>query len=189
MGLMEFSYITTIDLDFCDKVIEWFNKEEENNNTRVGLLGMNEVIKEIKDSIDINLQENYDLFEEYAAGHLNKCVNEYLELYPQAANYSAFGIESGVNVQKYYPTGGFKTWHCERFSAAPHIARRHLVFMTYLNDVSDKGETEWYHQKFKLKPEKGKTIIWPADWTFTHRGVPSPTETKYIITGWLEYLH
>jgi len=32
----------------------------------------------------------------------------------------------------------------------------------------------------------GKVIIFPADWTFTHRGIVSKTQTKYIITGWLE---
>ena len=59
--------------------------------------------------------------------------------------------------------------------------------MTYLNDVTDGGETEFLHQKFKIKPEKGLSIIWPADWTFTHKGVVSPTQTKYIATGWYEY--
>ena len=34
-------------------------------------------------------------------------------------------------------------------------ASRHMVFMTYLNDVSDGGETEFYHQDVKVKAEKG----------------------------------
>ena len=46
--------------------------------------------------------------------------------------------------------------------------------MTYLNDVNDYGETEFYYQKLKIKPEKGKTVIWCADWTHTHRGISSP---------------
>ena len=48
--------------------------------------------------------------------------------------------------------------------------------MTYLNDVTDAGETEWYHQRLKIQPQKGLTIIWPCDWTHTHRVVPSPTQ-------------
>jgi len=40
----------------------------------------------------------------------------------------------------------------------------------------------------KVKPEKGLTLIWPADWTFTHRGIPSMSETKYIVTGWYNYI-
>ena len=32
------------------------------------------------------------------------------------------------------------------------------------------------------------TLIWGSDWTFTHRGITSKTETKYIATGWLDYI-
>ncbi len=59
--------------------------------------------------------------------------------------------------------------------------------MTYLNDVEDGGGTEFYHQNLIVKPRKGKTLIWPADWTHTHRGVTSPTQEKYVITGWFNY--
>ena len=60
--------------------------------------------------------------------------------------------------------------------------------MTYLNDVTDGGETEFYHQQLKIKAERGKTLIWPVDWTYTHRGVVSNTQEKYIITGWYDFL-
>ena len=69
-----------------------------------------------------------------------------------------------------------------------YVSSRHLVFMTYLNDVDDEGHTEFYHQKLKVKPRKNLTLIWPTDWTFTHRGIASPTQEKYITTGWLNYL-
>jgi hypothetical protein len=60
--------------------------------------------------------------------------------------------------------------------------------MTYLNDVTDGGETEWEYQKIKIKPEKGLTVIWSADYTFSHRGITSLTQTKYITTGWYGYI-
>jgi len=60
--------------------------------------------------------------------------------------------------------------------------------MTYLNDVTDEGGTEFFHQKLKVSPEKGLTLIWPVDWTHLHRGVPSPTQEKYIITGWFSFI-
>ena len=59
--------------------------------------------------------------------------------------------------------------------------------MFYLNDVEDEGETEFYYQKLKVKPKKGLTLIWPADWTHTHRGIPSKTQEKYIATGWYSF--
>ena len=39
----------------------------------------------------------------------------------------------------------------------------------------------------KYKPKKGLTLIWPAIWTHTHKGVVSKKHTKYIITGWINY--
>jgi hypothetical protein len=61
--------------------------------------------------------------------------------------------------------------------------------MTYLNDITDEGETEFFHQQIKIQPRKGLTLIWPADWTYTHRGITSPTQDKYIITGWFNYVN
>jgi hypothetical protein len=60
--------------------------------------------------------------------------------------------------------------------------------MTYLNDINDGGETEFLYQNIKIKPKKGLTLIFPADWTFTHRGIASSTEEKFIVTGWYNYL-
>ena len=64
------------------------------------------------------------------------------------------------------------------------ITNRALVYMTYLNTVTDQGETEFKYQKTKYKPVKGKSLIWPTDFTHTHRGIPSPTQEKWIATGW-----
>jgi hypothetical protein len=59
--------------------------------------------------------------------------------------------------------------------------------MTYLNTVEEAG-TEFKFQKFKATAEKGKTLIWPTDFTHTHRGVISLNKEKYIITGWLSFI-
>ena len=57
--------------------------------------------------------------------------------------------------------------------------------MTYLNDVEDGGGKEFKYQKLRFNAKKGTTLIWPPDFTHTHRGVISPTQEKYISTGWL----
>ena len=59
--------------------------------------------------------------------------------------------------------------------------------MMYLNDIDDEGGTEFFYQKRKVKPKKGRIVIWPADWTHTHRGVTSMTQEKYIVTGWYSF--
>ena len=62
-----------------------------------------------------------------------------------------------------------------------------LVFMTYLNDVEDGG-TFFKYQNIKTKAKKGTTLIWPTDFTHTHKGEISTKSHKYILTGWLGFI-
>ena len=59
--------------------------------------------------------------------------------------------------------------------------------MTYLNDVEDGGNTYFTHYDLKIKPEIGKTLIWPAEWTHAHCGEVLNSGVKYIITGWMHF--
>ena len=79
----------------------------------------------------------------------------------------------------------YKNWHCER--AGLRDALRCMAFMTYLNDVSDGGGTDFKYQNITAPAKKGLTLIWPSDWTHTHKGVVSKTHEKYIVTGWFNF--
>ncbi len=59
--------------------------------------------------------------------------------------------------------------------------------MIYLNTVTDGGGTYFSNYDKTLDAVQGDVVIWPAYWTHHHRGIPSPTETKYIATGWFEH--
>ena len=137
-----------------------------------------------KDSIETSFDPEADIKEwsNYKT-ELQKVLNLYLKKYPDANNVAKFGLVEGANLQHYKPDTGYYSWHSERQG----ISDRHLVFMTYLNDV-DEGGTEFKNQKIKLPAKKGLTTIWPTDWTHTHRGVISKTQDKYIITGWFNYV-
>ena len=64
---------------------------------------------------------------------------------------------------------------------------RHLVFMTYLNDVENGGTEFYYYPDLNIQARKGLTLIWPAGWTHTHKGVISNVEEKTIVTGWYSF--
>lgn len=168
----------------CDALID---HHRDNPNNWPGQSGQKaQVNKHIKDSIDCKIDDPF-LYRKYNE-ELQKCVDLYVEKYPYCDRGDAWkNIELG-NLQYYAPTKGYHAWHAERAVFGQPMGSRHLVYLTYLNDVTDQGETEFYHQKIKIKPEKGLTIIWPADWTFTHRGIASPTQDKYIFTGWFNYV-
>jgi len=119
--------------------------------------------------------------------HIATCTNLYCLDYPEAAQNGQFGFEETFNIQHYAPGEGFFQWHSERAQHNQKTVRRHLVYMTYLNTVTDEGYTEFKFQNIRVQPQKGLTLIWPAEWSWTHRGVTSPTEHKYIATGWLGF--
>jgi hypothetical protein len=175
------------DNSILDEIIE-FQKSADKVSGRISNSdGVPEIQKDFKNSLDCFLKPNTDLFNKYSSQYLQNCTNEYIKRYPYCNMYNPWTIICDINIQYYPPGGGFPKWHTERFSDRSPITASHLVFMTYLNDVTDCGETEFFHQKIKIKPEKGLTLIWPADWTFTHRGIVSPTQEKSIITGWYHY--
>jgi hypothetical protein len=46
------------------------------------------------------------------------------------------------------------------------------------------GETELCID-LKIKPEKGKLLIFPASWLYPHSGKMPISNDKYIVTGWI----
>jgi len=185
----------TDNLSLCDDIIEYFKSREDK---RLGTVysskdpsGISVINPNHKLSTDVHINQehvkNSDVLKRYIA-ELQKAVNLYNETYPYANYYDPWSLIDIFNIQHYKPNEGFFVWHSERTSNKHPVVSRHLVFMTYLNDVTDGGETEFYHQDLKVKPQKGLTLIWPADWTHTHRGVTSPTQEKYIVTGWFNYV-
>lgn len=119
---------------------------------------------------------------------LNSCLSEYLKRWDEAEKCEKFNIIESFNIQYYKPNQGFYPWHKEMTGTNNIEGKRHLVFMTYLNNVEDAG-TEFMYQKITTPAKKGLTIIWPAGWTHTHRGVISKDKGKVIITGWYSFLH
>jgi hypothetical protein len=177
------------DLSICDRIIKSFNESDDKGEGLVNMGGISQVNKSLKTSTEVCLSEikDQDLIAEYHK-ELQAVLENYIDKYKYCNYYAPFAIVADVNIQHYKPNEGFYGWHTERLSANYPSSTRHLVFMTYLNDVEDGGETEFYHQELKVKPQKGYTLIWPADWTHTHRGITSPTQDKYIVTGWYNYI-
>ena len=102
---------------------------------------------------------------------------EFLETFLPRIHIGSF------HIQKYVKGGHFRKLHSERTSLS--VLHRTLVWMTYLNDVQSGGETEFPMFDLKIKPEQGKTLIWPAEWTHAHFGGIVKKGKKYIITGWM----
>ena len=170
----------------CDQVIKFFNDHPEQKYP--GQVGQNSKVKEeVKKGTEMFCPVPVINFHipSYLK-YLHQCCNNYLETFTDAKNVHPFNIEHNIKIQHYQPGEGYYTWHWENTGHKETI-KRHLVFMTYLNNVKDGG-TEFKYQNITTPAKKGLTLIWPGSWTHTHRGQISQTESKTIITGWFSYV-
>jgi hypothetical protein len=93
-------------------------------------------------------------------------------------------------IQKYQKgLGGYPYWHSETYPQqnSDETIRRVLLYIFYLNDVDDGGETEFFYQQIKCKPKRGSMVIAPCYFTHTHRGNIPKSNDKYIMTSWLSF--
>jgi|TARA_R110002012_G_scaffold312548_1_gene523373 prolyl 4-hydroxylase len=111
---------------------------------------------------------------------LSKHVNEYVLKYDMQNKVKT---TMSNHIQHYSANTAYFNLHYER---SFHYRSRQLVYMLYLNTVKDKGGTEFPYQQKTFSAIKGDLLIWPAEFTHPHRGIVSPTEEKYIATGWFE---
>jgi len=164
-----------IDDDLCEDIIEDFNSREAKwTNTTRGywLVSSNDM--------DPLLMERYK-------NSIYKVISFYKDVFSIAfEGFQSMRLEEPFNVQKYSPGFHYSAWHCEN-NGHEVFQKRVFAFMTYLNTLQKGGETEFLYQHTKTQAIKGKTLLWPAYFTHTHRGLPAENETKYIITGWVEF--
>jgi len=177
----------------CDRLIEKFeNNPQRHTKGRVS----NQLVPEKKEDTEIcvdpwmlhdpewkdDIKELTDI--------IKKKISEYVDKYSYIVDDTYIGlkgiqplsIEKEFNIQRFLPGEGFKVWHCE--SGNFKYSSRVLVWMVYLNDIKDAGGTLFTQYDHRCQAEKGKLVIWPSGWTHYHKSEISPTETKYIVTGW-----
>ena len=173
------------DTSICDQLIEYHKNNMEYKNPGKTTGSNVHGVGKISTDVTVHMGNRNAIIHMYLE-QVMKAVSLYYKKY-SLENIFAVTLRESFNIQHYKPNEGFFGWHCERSQTQNN--QRALVFMTYLNDVTDEGETEFYWQKLKVKPVKGKMVVWPTDFTHLHRGITSPTQEKYIATGWFNFIN
>ena len=173
--------------NLCEKIISLFEKNKGLQQKGESALGRSEKIKK---TTDISIRPNdlkekkFEVLHKYI-GELYKCFLDYQSQWPFLKSIIKTVNIGTFNIQKYSTGDHFATLHTERSSLGD--LHRLFAWMTYLNDVDDGGQTSFEHYGIKIKPEIGKTLIWPAEWTHAHTGEILNSGTKYITTGWMHF--
>ena len=154
-----------------------------------------EVKKENEDGVIKHLWYVKDTFLNEPSPHtqnllkvLNDCTDRYVKKHHQLERTDApWRLDNGYCMQKYDPDMGYYVSHAENQGYGAISTRRMLVWMIYLNTITDGGGTYFENFDRSVNAVEGRCVIWPAYWTHFHNGIVSKTESKYITTGWYMY--
>jgi prolyl 4-hydroxylase len=105
----------------------------------------------------------------------------------------------GTHIVKYEIGGEYKVHHDffhPNESYFPNEMKRGgqrlKTALVYLNDEFTGGETEFPKMSIKVKPKKGKLVLWDntnpdgsPDYESLHAGLPVESGTKYIAVVWI----
>jgi Rps23 Pro-64 3,4-dihydroxylase Tpa1-like proline 4-hydroxylase len=180
--------------ELCAEIINVFETNDLCNMIKTSGCVVGGVNSLVKDTIDVCLPNNstdtsVNNIVDVLTNELNRNIHKYIEF---LKNYN-INIERNTfflqyetfQIQKYMKNIGKFTYHEDSHIEYNEYRYRVFTYLWYLNDVDEGGETEFLNNRIKVKPNAGKLILFPACWTFPHKGHVPVSNDKYIVTGWV----
>lgn len=127
------------------------------------------------------------LADEAFMGYFYKQIDDYLAAYNRRLGLTipvpASPLISQMRIKRYVAGSGeaFQP----HFDAIYEVANRYLVFLWYLNDVEEGGETEFCDLGISIPARAGKLLMFPPYWMYQHAGRPPLSGDKYIMSLYL----
>jgi Rps23 Pro-64 3,4-dihydroxylase Tpa1-like proline 4-hydroxylase len=178
-----FEKMNALPADLCDEMIRRFEaSEDEQYPGRIGqTVSSDQSIKKTTDLV-VSGKPDWKDIDQALFKSLGRAILEFREKY----NYFKGPFKDmGYNLQR-YKAGEYYHWHID--GGSHEFSQRQLVALWYLNDVEGPGgETEFLFQDVKIKPERGKLVLFPPFWTHEHRAVGLEKGIKYIATTWVVF--
>ena len=173
-------YDRVVSKEWCNKVIDLFeqSKKDTFDNDRKSFTELNiegkEEFKDIKETYIRVLRQNLQ--------HFMKDVNIEEHHFPPVIDME------NIRIKKYEANGKdvFKN-HVDIIRSQGPSSKRFLVFIMYLSDVEEGGETSIPRYNVKCKPKVGRLLMFPPFWTHPHQGEKVIKGTKYQIMTYLHY--
>lgn len=160
----------------CDELVRIASKLGDWKSARIGV-GEGEYDPNLRDNA-VAFFHPFDFRCPIPMYKLGRTVWQYINDY--AIRYSvSFSNMEGININRYYPGERYK----------PHADdgpgnRRIISALLYMNDVEVGGETEFPYFDIKIRPKKGRLIIFPSNYAYTHAALPPESGVKYSAAFW-----
>ncbi len=171
--------------ELCDTVITQF---QNNPNKWQGKIGRREDAsiyqEQTKNSWDLEILNEGEWKNIFSEIHpkIYTCMADYLARSPVL---KSFPLQvTGYKIQMYPKNQGYFRWHAD--SLGRNARNRVAAMVLYLNDVTEGGETEFFHQNLKIAPKAGNLLLFPAGWNYMHCGHMPESNDKYIISSFVK---
>lgn len=170
--------------EWCDLIIEWFhiNSELQQFGKVADDYDNQEVDLDFKIATQSIIEFNTPMFELFTKiNHM--AYDKLIEKIPGAPKKEIFFRDYSVRI--YEKGKGIFKQHVDQHSGGTSL--RIFTMILYLNDVELGGETEFSAFNKKIKPEKGKVLMFPSNFLFPHQGNVPISNSKYIATSFVTF--
>ena len=182
--------------DICNKFINYYEENEDLISEDLLISRNNKNIKNLNKrnskGIDIHFFDKYIILKDVLDDVKKELFENIIIYFHTLINKNIIVNEldkisiNTISIHKYNINEGFFSYHQDytKTYTKTDEKKRFISFIWYLNDVDEGGETEFFGY-YKIKPKKGKLLLFPSDWLFPHSSKKSISDNKYILSGWI----
>ena len=177
-------YDHNLDAALCQKMIGSFHELQKlqrrnGRGIRAGLEGSSWTELNVSRLSDATFLDMFRQTIAAAVARYNRDIGLTIAL-PNSATFS------DLIMKRYRPEGDERFQL--HFDAINHVANRYLVFLWYLNDVAEGGETRFPQLDHSVESRSGRLLMFPPYWMYQHEGLPPRTGDKYILSTYLLFV-
>jgi prolyl 4-hydroxylase len=172
---------TAIDLGLCAQMIASFEQLAQ-FHARNG----RGVLTQLEDSAwtELNVSRNADAaLKDFFRAQVFRFLDIYNERTGLTLPIPRRDRVEELRIKRYFTESGDQFQ--AHFDALDYMSNRYLVFLWYLNDVAEGGETEFPDIGLRVEARAGRLLMFPPYWMFQHAGLPPKSNDKYIISTYL----
>ncbi|MGH8121731.1 MAG: 2OG-Fe(II) oxygenase [Rudaea sp.] len=167
--------------DFCSRMISSF--EQMTTHQTANGRGHHAALTD-STWTEINIQPHVDkAFMGFFYAQVDRYLAEYNSCLPMLLPVPLRPHLEDLRIKRYRSAAedGFQP----HFDAGDAHANRYMVFLWYLNDVMEGGETEFPDLGVKVQARAGRLLMFPPYWMFQHIGQPPVSNDKYIVSTYM----
>lgn len=167
--------------EFCGRMIESFNRLSR-FHARSGRSVMTHLEESAWTELNVTKvgDASFETFFREQAMHYLVLYNERVTLRLPVPPRNRF---ENLRIKRYSVDAGDRFQ--PHFDALDYCSNRYMVFLWYLNDVGEGGETEFCDMGLRIEARQGRLLMFPPYWMFQHAGLPPRSNDKYMISTYL----